>query len=225
MARLDQLLCDRCPRGRQRPAVTTEQYCVEGEWFEIDLCEDHRAAFSRDFYSWTLLSREIDPIKPKSKSTVFTADTIERSKQAAELRAAAAARQPKPEPEPEPAPIEEAPIPDELAARRAQEHRLRRSIPGALKYRLTGHAVDRMTERGFDLEAVLRCAAEPDHSRGSRSDSRCLIQERGRCRVVVDKSTHNIVTVVDRSASDEDTDRDIATAYANATPELERTAL
>lgn len=187
--------CDRCSFGTVKEATTERKFYLDELWWKLDLCEEHAKLFDREWGGWTRLAQEIDGPQPdRVHSNYFTAERKRETERLRELRdkaqREAASR--------------------EFAARRAaeieEETRIaaeahaRNSIPGAAKWSLTTHARARMVQREFTIEDVLRTAAEPHFTEARPERGKDIwLRQRGQCRVIVDATSHTIITVVDRA--------------------------
>lgn len=215
--------CERCPYTSAEQATAERIWAVEDRYYRLRLCARHAAAFDRELGAWTMLAEEVDnpydTAGQRRSSPFFTAERKRETARLRELRdraiqraaesaaaeaaeAAAHARRAQFEAAEHPggsAGASPAAAPphvdaDELAARRA--------IPGAFSWGLTTHARQRAAQRGFSIAAVLRTAAQPEHTyRQSHRGPGIALYSRGDCRVVVDTETQTIITVVDRSAA------------------------
>lgn len=198
MARVTKVIdvCDRCVPGREKVATVTKELSPDGSFYELKLCETHGDMYDRDMSGWTRLAKEIDPPRAgRSHSEFFTAERRAETQRIKELREKAndaqaskafAARR-------------AAEIEKDLAAQ--EEVRARQSIPGAMNWKLTDHARERMVERGFTIFEVLQAAALPDTTYnqiwGGEHDKE--IYQRNDCRVAVNPALKVIITVIDRS--------------------------
>lgn len=188
-------VCDRCPYGTAKPATAKHVVIIDGEACELVLCEPHDTMFNRDMYTWTRLGKEIDaPVRPHIRSVTFTEERKEEARRLTQLREKAhadAAMQ---------SYVKQRLAQIDVAIETAEEKRERQSIPGALGWRLTTHAAERMQERGFTVREVLQAAAMPKTVvrqpwRGDHIAIHCY----DNCRVVVDDVTKAIITVIDRN--------------------------
>lgn len=210
-------LCARCIRDTE--ATTKKTFCLDpdaGSWYEMHLCEKHSDMFERDLSAWTCYAELVDQPTHSRPPRTFTAHSIERDRRAAALRAATdeakrhtqtQVRAAQRAAEIDAQLAHEQHHRDELAAKRAAdaerayEQRLAKSIPGAAKWRISKHARERMEQRGFDLETLLRTAAHPDNVfRQPWRGEYQAVHQSGSCRAVVDEMSHTVITVMDPSA-------------------------
>lgn len=187
------------------------------------MCDKHAEMFDREWNAWVMLSTETDPPAEYVGSVVRPSRgfaTMDRAAEAArvkELRERIQERE-----------MERQAA--EFAARRAaeiekqqtfeREDLARRSIPGAAEWRISYHARERMVERNFTIEEVLRAACQPDHTYDQpwRGQSNKIFQ-RADCRLAVDVARKTIITVIDRHDTLE-----TAEAFAGRQHDMERTA-
>jgi hypothetical protein len=187
-------VCDRCAFGKAKPATEERKVTIDGVTTRLVLCEPHASNFDRDLFAWTRNGEEIETEAPRLRSAYFNAERQAEARRIVELRSRAQQQH----------------TSGELAKRRLEEmdqralseeeQRIYRSIPGALNWRLTTHAAERMLERGFDVAAVLNAAARPNAVirqpwRGEDIAVHCVED----CRVVVNDRTKAIITVINRS--------------------------
>jgi hypothetical protein len=190
---IENRVCDRCDFSRAAEATTHRNFTIDETHYRLELCDKHAAMFDRDLGTWTLLAAEVEPTRARSQ--FFGEEERRRTARIRELKERAnseAASQ-------------------AFAERRAKEidsetlqraeFNARQLIPGALKWRLTDHARERMVERGFAIEEVLRAAATPGVViRQPWRGPAIAVHSLGDCRVAVNESTYAIITVIDRTS-------------------------
>lgn len=187
-------VCDRCAFGNEKPATHNRIFSIGDFAYRIELCDVHADMFDRDMAGWERLAA-ITGEPMRKQSQFFTAERVAEGRRIAELRTRAA---------------EQVAVETFAQKRRAEidaeeerlaEQHARQSIPGALGWRLTNHARERMVQRGFTVAEVLHAAAQPDTVfiqpwRGPHT----AIHQYGDCRAAVDTSTKKVITVIDRTS-------------------------
>jgi hypothetical protein len=160
-------VCDKC--SGEVAATVTDKLSLNGHRYEVDLCDEHSTALHAAVLAWAELGK-----KTGSPSRWDVART-----HTGEIRGGAT-----------PAPTRtRTPEPVEQPARLVEE------LPAsAARWRLSEHAEQRMTERGFTRREVLMAAERPEvvmppDDRGGRE------QKWGRCLVVVSVDAPVILTV------------------------------
>jgi hypothetical protein len=187
-------VCDRCAFNSAKPATEVRDFSEGGQAYRLKLCEQHAAMYDRERSGWTRLAEEVDTELPRIRSQHFNEERRAEARRIVVLRERAA----------------RAASSNDYATRRRQEiddaeahaadERALRSIPGALNWRLTTHAAERMIERGFDVSEVLGAAARPSTVvRQPWRGEHIAVHGVGDCRVVVNTDTKAIITVIDRS--------------------------
>lgn len=223
-------VCDRDQFGKARVATQTRVYSLENRWYRLRLCDEHAEMFDRDMGRWTHLSEEIDPpteyvTTSRVRSEFFTAELLEDARRTTRIREAAEAARRQAASE-EFARRRRAEI-DAETALQEEEHAFK-TIPNARLWRLSQHARQRMGERGFDVDDVLRTATTPMHTYRQpwRGDD-IAIYQRGDCRIAVNDTERVIITVIDRSDTleTESTHHDHAQHRTSPNRAMERTAL
>lgn len=188
--------CDRCMFGKVRPATHLGvDFTIDNVTYSGDLCDEHHALLQRDFGPWRACfaaQDEPEVVELASKRRFVTTDEVEASRRAAELRSAEADRRE----------ADRKAVEDTLRSRALEVERLRRTIPGARSWTITGHARKRMIERNFGPEEVLRAVAQPQlnyPADAARHGPGRYIYERGDVRAVVDPRGKTVITVIDRN--------------------------
>lgn len=207
-------LCDRCGFGKESPATTERVFTPDGDlWYMLKLCEKHAEMYDRDMIGWTRLAADIDaPNMERQRSVFFTEERKRETERLRELTGK---------------------VNQEAASRAFADRRLReielenaqreellarQRIPGALDWRLVNHARERMLERNFTIEEVLRTAAQPAVVRRQPwRGPEFAVHERDDCRVVVNDQTKAIITVINRNSTLE-TEESHRQAQATAVP-------
>lgn len=211
--------CDRCLRPT--PATVTVRFCVDDQWYEMDLDDKHAEMWDREISPWRRVAREIDA----PRRTVFTAERRERHREVNQLRDLAARAQ-----QEAAAKVRGAERAQQIADaehrevhnRMTQAHRewetgVKRSIPGALLWGLSDHAWERMQQRGFELADVLWTATHPQatyqqpwrglgqaiYVRDIRDGAGTVVR---RCRLVVDELHRTVITVINHFDESETAD-------------------
>jgi hypothetical protein len=207
--------CDRCAFNNVLEASQERRFAIDDRYYELDLCEKHAEMFDRELGGWTRLAAEIDDPyaelhgRGRPRSEYFTeqrrAETrrirelAERADERARVEVAAAKRAERIDEEERLRRLVEE-DPAEAAARRAAEElTARRSIPGAMKWKLTEHAIDRMELRGYTIYDALLTASQPHKILPDpKGVPNVKIHERSGCRVVLNVRSYDILTVIDR---------------------------
>lgn len=167
--------CDSCIKDT--PATTTQKFSLNGVDYEIDLCEKHADALTRDFLGWARLARE------RERPTMFRSSESVRAYTTGTSPASpppAAKRTPTP-------PVDDKPTPTLVA------------IPETAKnWTLSVHAEqqleDRGPEHGFDRRDVYLACVQPTHAYEAEGGNWRHV--RGPVSLIVDRQRKKVVTVM-----------------------------
>lgn len=208
MATVVKPLCGRCPDGKEELATETVRFNVEDTWYELPVCDAHQTMFSREMFAWTRYADVTDGPAQLRAVRTFTPDRVAREREAAQIRDRIADAQRFAKAQLRAAEIDEQNAADArrrtVNAQRDYELSIRKSIPGAMKWRLTSHARDRADERNVDLYKVFQAAAHPGERRPQPwRGPHIYVHQRDEARVIVNENTGAIITVVDPYAPEE----------------------
>jgi hypothetical protein len=170
-------VCDRCPKGKEKTAVSTERFTWQGSDYELELCQTHLDMLTRELGAWLRLAKDCtsiwqaawEPSRPavRTEATVLrpaTAGTFLPSSEESKLRAT----------------LSEPGLPDT-----------------ARNWNWTTHAEERLRERGerygFTRNDVLWAVERPEWV--TRTDDGLEHRTRGKVRAVVDVDTQVIITI------------------------------
>lgn len=171
-------MCDSCFKDTE--ASTTIKYSWGENDYEIDLCEKHADAMTRDMLGWIRLSRE------KERPSVF------RSRE--EVRALTAKLTPT---------ATSAPVSSAQAEEPAFSHY---PAPASLQdnWRLSRHAEEQLASRGpehgFGRADVFAACTNPE--RAIQTHDGCEIRVYGNVSIVANPRSHRVVTVLPRTTRD-----------------------
>lgn len=164
--------CYRCA-GKKKPAVATRRLRVDDESYEVELCEEHDRAFSRDIGAWTRLMRESGPVVREGLLSITRERSIERAAQDLHRRS-----QFRVDPPADPKVVVVQKLP-------AKVH----------TWQLSPHALERCLERDVVPQDALIAAADPAIAFRDRKTG-YWIHRRGDINTVVNRNTHTVITVV-----------------------------
>lgn len=182
--------CGRCMP--QHPATTVQQISFGDSSYELRLCERQADNLLRDLFGWARVGTILEPedkatFKPKSQPAprqrggTLVASHMHVPTQVIE-------------------PVEELPA---LPMPIPRKPRIDPSLPiNQDRWVWSDHAIQRARLRRLTSEDVLWCAEHPDTVRPGRTAD-TLVHIRGHVKVVVDPTTHQILTVSDRRDDDE----------------------
>lgn len=160
--------CDRCG-GRKKPATQTRRWSVDKDQLEIDLCDEHGAAFDRDTGMWARLSRDITPEVYKHQYDMTRERGIDRAVGGPRFR-------PVPPEDPRVVVVQKLP---------AKFH----------VWRLTDHAKERCAERGISEHDALLAASDPGLAR-TDPNTGYWIHTRGDVHCIVNRNTNHVITAI-----------------------------
>jgi hypothetical protein len=192
-------VCDRCAFGKEKPVTTTRKFSIDDDHYIIDLCEPHAVMFDRDIGQWARLGRDDEKFAPAR--TMFTDESIERERRAAEVRA-------KSQPGLFAVDGGDATIATAMRVVRNSAH------ADHLRWSLTAHARERADERDVTIAEVIECAAHPEHTMQSDRGDGTMIHHKRDVRICVEPKAKIVVTVYPRvdSALDRVSDRYVGQA-------------
>lgn len=172
----DKQKCIRCYFSGDRQATDEIVLKYGSTEYALDLCSKHSKEFDDLIWGWLRLAREVES---PNFSTVFMSERLREA----------------------PAHVEPArPAPAAPKAAAAARETLPPVDVLALKWRLSEHAEERLTERGaihgFSLKDVLRAAEAPEHSWPSKRGDGTWYRSRKNVGVLVNPEQSVIVTVL-----------------------------
>lgn len=177
----------------ERPAVATRIFSIDGDWFELPVCEEHDAMFDRQFSPWRISAEAIDAPVKERRSEFFKAEDIAAGRRIAELREKEASK------------VRAQSFAERRAIEIEKEMQTKAEeiawnvIPGAKLWTVTKHARDRMAEYDIDLDQVLLAATIPDVVLKGQDGKHT--QRRGDTNIVVNPTEYVVITVLKPGAA------------------------